>query len=57
MGIKTDMRCGIMGIYEDIEKIIQVLDDNGIKLNEAERVMIWLNSPSCPLVSKYELEE
>ena len=48
-----------MGIKEDIEFICSFVKDYTIEKKDeetAERVLGWINSPSCPLIDAEELE-
>lgn len=46
-----------MGIKEDIEVLLEMVDRHYGQTPECSRVHDWMNSPSCPLVDENELED
>ena len=44
-----------MGIYEDIKDICLEAQKHDKTAKKAEKVLSWLDSPSCPLTDENEL--
>lgn len=45
-----------MGIYEDIRAVCFEAQNHDSTADEAERVLRWLDSASCPIVPEEELD-